>query len=96
MLSTVSEPPPMPSPLPPIAEDVPCPDHLTPYDDAHFATYMQLLDAEAAGASPADMARIVLGIDPAKEPARAARMLDSHLRRARWMTTQGCRHLLQR
>jgi hypothetical protein len=37
----------------------------------------------------------VLGIDPANEPARAKQALDSHLRRAHWMTEHGYRHLLQ-
>jgi hypothetical protein len=42
------------------------------------------------------MTRIVLGIDPVKEPVRARRALDSHLRRARWMTEHGYCDLLSR
>jgi hypothetical protein len=41
------------------------------------------------------MSCIVLGIDPTKEPVRAKSVLDSHLRRARWMTEHGYRHLLK-
>ena len=47
------------------------------------------------GASDAEMCRIILSIDAAKEPDRARRALASHLKRARWMTEHGYRHLLQ-
>jgi hypothetical protein len=96
MFSTACHELPMPSPTPPVCEDVPTPDHITPYDKAHFVTYLQLLDASTAGATEADMARLVLGIDPIQEPGRAARVLANHLARARWMTTQSYRHLLQK
>lgn len=87
----------MPSndPSPAIADEVPWSEKTTKYDEAHFITYLRLLDASAAGASDAEMCRIVLGIDAAKEPDRAKRALESHLRRARWMTEHGYRHLLQ-
>ena len=84
-----------PSRNPPIANEVPWSDHVTAYDREHFTVYLRLLDAAADGASPEEMSRIVLGIDPANEPARAKLALDSHLRRARWMTEHGYRHLLQ-
>ncbi len=80
---------------PPILDDVPWSDDLTDYDRDHFITYVRLLDAFDDGASDDDMCRIVLGIDPGKEPSRAKRALDSHLRRARWMTEHGYRQLLQ-
>ena len=76
-----------------ILDEVPWSDGLTDYDRKHFVVYLRLLDACTAGASDADMSRIVLGIDPTKEPARAKFALDSHLRRARWMTEHGYRHL---
>ncbi len=78
-----------------IADEVPWSDHVTAYDEAHFIVYVRLLDAEAAGASADEMARIVLGIDAASEPERAAKALASHLRRAHWMTEVGYRDLLQ-
>ena len=84
-----------PSPNPPIANEVPWSDHVTAYDREHFTVYLRLLDAAADGASAEEMSRIVLGIDPANEPARAKQALDSHLRRAGWMTEHGYRHLLQ-
>lgn len=83
------------APSPEIADDVPWADTVTPYDEAHFFVYMRLLDASAESASDEEMTRIVLGIDPKQEPERARRALDSHLRRARWMTEHGYRHLLR-
>jgi hypothetical protein len=79
---------------PDIADEVPWCDHVTPYDEAHFVVYLRLLDASKGGASEDEMLRIVLGIDPAKEPERARQALQSHLKRARWMTEMGYRDLL--
>ncbi len=79
----------------PVADEVPWSDSITPYDEAHLVVYLRLLDASADGASTNEMAQIVLGIDPAKEPQRAERAVDSHLRRARWMGRVGYRQLLR-
>ena len=79
----------------PIADEVPWSESITPYDEAHMVVYLRLLDASADGASPNEMAQIILGIDPAKEPQRAERAVDSHLRRARWMSRIGYRQLLR-
>jgi hypothetical protein len=75
--------------------EVPWSDGLTDCDRKHFVIYLRLLDACAAGASDSEMSSIVLGIDPTHEPTRAKSVLDSHLRRARWMTENGYRQLLQ-
>lgn len=83
-----------PSGEPPLADEPPVSDRVTHYDEQHAATYLRLLDAEAAGASPEEVARIVLGIDPEREPERARRVHRSHLARARWMTRHGYRDLL--
>ena len=80
---------------PVIADEVPWSETVTEYDEVHFVTYFQLLDAEKDGATQQEMARIVLGIDPAKEPERARKALESHLARARWMTEHGYRDLLK-
>ncbi len=80
---------------PEIADEVPWSEKITEYDEEHFVTYFQLLDAEKDGATQQEMARIVLGIDPAKEPERARKALESHLARARWMTEHGYRDLLK-
>ena len=68
---------------------------LTGYDERHLVTYLRLLDADADGADWQEVARIVLCIDPAREPTRARRAWESHLARAKWMTEHGYRHLLQ-
>ena len=78
-----------------IADEVPWSDGLTDYDHAHLAIYARLLDAHADGAAEDEIARIVLEIDPAREPDRAQRCLASHMKRARWMSEQGYRHLLR-
>jgi len=80
----------------PIADIAPTVDALTPYDEAQAITYLRLLDADAEGAPWQDVARIVLEIDPAKEPKRARLAHETHLARAKWMTTSGYRHLLAR
>lgn len=77
-----------------IADEVPWSESLTAYDHAHLVVYLRLLDASADGASPHEMAEVILGIDPISEPRRAGQAVDSHLRRARWMTKVGYRHLL--
>jgi hypothetical protein len=78
-----------------VATDVPSVDAITPYDEAHFEMYVRILDASEAGASLNEMAATILGIDPQAEPERAITAARSHLRRARWMTTHGYRHLLR-
>jgi len=79
---------------PPIETEVPWADALTDYDRAHLVTYLRVLDALADHADHDEMARIILGIDSLAEPARARAAIESHIRRARWMTEQGYRHLL--
>lgn len=80
---------------PPVADVAPDAETLTTYDQGHLVTYVRLLDAEAQGADWAEVASLVLHIDPASEPARARRAWESHLARARWMTEHGYRHLLR-
>jgi hypothetical protein len=78
-----------------MADEAPWSDDLTDYDHVHFTTYARLLDAAAAGADDNEIARIVLSIDPAAEPDRAKRCLASHMRRARWISEHGYKHLLR-
>ena len=80
---------------PPVADQAPEADNLTGYDHEHLVTYLRLLDADAEGADWAEVARIVLHIDPSREPERARRAFESHLTRAKWMTEQGYRDLLR-
>lgn len=79
---------------PTIVDEVPWSDGVTEYDQSHAVVYLRLLDAKAAGAGDDEMARVVLGIDPSREPARARKALASHVRRAEWMTEKGYRQLL--
>lgn len=79
---------------PHLAETPPIDDHVTPYDLDHGKIYLRLLDADAASADWREVAQIVLGLDPDDDPAHAQRVYDSHLARARWMTTTGYRDLL--
>jgi len=80
---------------PNVTDTAPTDGMLTPYDHERLITYLRLLDADAEGAHWQTIARIVLHIDPIREPVRARRAFDSHLARAKWMTEQGYRHLLQ-
>ncbi len=86
---------PKPSLDPQIANEPDVSDKLTDYDFTMLVVYVRLLDAEAAGADWRDVARIVLKIDPKKEPERAKHVHETHLARARWMTQVGYRHLLR-
>lgn len=77
-------------PLDPNVVDVaPSGPVLTPYDEEHVVTYIRLLQAEGQGADWQEVARIVLHIDPEREPDRAWTAYQSHLARAKWVTRQG-------
>lgn len=68
---------------------------LTDYDRKHLKLYIRLLDAETEGADWREAVTILFGLDPACDPARARRIHETHLTRARWMTEHGYRHLLR-
>lgn len=78
-----------------VADTAPSNSIVTVYDEDHLVTYLRLLDADAEGADWREVARIVLHLDPEREPARAKRAFDSHLARARWMMKHGYRLLLR-
>jgi hypothetical protein len=83
-------------PLDPDVDDTaPTDTALTVYDEQHIITYLRLLDADAVRADWRKVARIVLHIDPDREPDRARHAFDSHLARAKWMTEHGYRLLLR-
>lgn len=79
-----------------IADEAPWSDQINAYDEAQFRLYLRLLDAVEAKASNAEICKVLFDIDAEREPARAQRCLESHLRRARWMTEHGYRELLRR
>ncbi|MDQ7250530.1 hypothetical protein [Dongia sedimenti] len=78
-----------------LQQTAPTADALTPYDEAHFAIYLSLLHASGEGTSEAEMCRNILGVDLETEPDRAKSMLQSHLDRARWLSTDGRRRILE-
>ncbi len=80
---------------PTVADAAPTEERLTGYDEQHLVTYLRLLDAEAEAADWREVAQLVLRLDPARDPDHVRHVWESHLRRARWMTKSGYRHLLQ-
>jgi hypothetical protein len=80
---------------PDVADTAPSDSVLTVYDEEHIITYLRLPDANAEGADWKEVARIVLHIDPGREPARARNAFESHLARAIWMASHGYRQLLR-
>ncbi|MCK1440479.1 DUF2285 domain-containing protein [Bradyrhizobium sp. 15] len=85
----------MPPLEPEVAESAPDDPVLTSYDEKLLVTYWRLLDAAAAGADWREVSRIVLHIDPDREPTRARTAFDTHLARANWMADRGYRDLLR-
>lgn len=79
----------------PIADIAPTNTHIVDYDRAQGIVYLRLLDAEKEGATWEEAAKIILGIDPTREPERAKRAYDTHLARAKWMTKSGYKDLLR-
>ena len=80
---------------PDVADTAPSDAVLILYDEEHIITYLRMLDAHAVSADWKEVARIVLHLDPDREPDRARKAFDSHLARAKWMTEHGYRHLLR-
>ncbi|MCP3406184.1 DUF2285 domain-containing protein [Bradyrhizobium sp. CCGB01] len=78
-----------PSLDPDVADSAPNEPLLTAYDEQHVVTYMRLLQAEGEGADWREVARVVLHMDPEREPDRARSAYQSHLARAKWVTEQG-------
>ncbi|RXG87973.1 DUF2285 domain-containing protein [Bradyrhizobium zhanjiangense] len=74
---------------PDVADVAPSESAMTAYDEGHVVTYMRLLQAEGEGADWREVARVVLHMDPEREPDRARRSYQSHLARAKWVTEQG-------
>lgn len=78
---------------PDVADEAPQVEFITPYDEAHFVTYVRLLDAELDEADWREISRVVLHRNPDNDVERTRRCWESHLSRARWMTEQGYRYL---
>ena len=90
----------MPSPpldLDPDVSDVaPTDPDLTVYDEEHTVTYLRMLDADADNADWREVARVVLHINPAEQPDRARTAYETHLARAKWMSSYGYRLILRK
>lgn len=78
------------------ATRAPAEDRITAYDECHFVTYLRILDAAEENTDWREVVGVVFGLDAAIEPDRARLVHDSHLARARWMTEQGYKHLLDK
>jgi len=77
-------------------DDPPLDYNVTDYDRQHVSLYLRLLDAEAQRADWHDVVKVVFGLDPAANFARARHVYDGHLRRARFLAASGHRNLLSR
>lgn len=73
-------------------ELVPWSDTVTAYDMEHLFVYARLLDEAAKGASEAEMIRDVLELEPGTK--KAAKSLQQHLARAKWMRESGYAQML--
>jgi len=69
----------MPRLDPDVLDLAPTDPAVTAYDEENFFTYLRLLHAKAEGEDWREVARIVLHIDPNREPDRARVCYDSHL-----------------
>jgi hypothetical protein len=78
------------------SEQAPTDSHLTAYDRERLGSYLRLLDAEASRADWKEVAQVVLGGDPQKDPQGCKQMYESHLARARWISAQGFAELVWR
>ena len=65
-------------PTPEVSDEDPWSNRLTEYDDRRTETYIRLLDADSESMTKDDMARRSLGIDPAAQPERARKAVQSH------------------
>ena len=63
----------------------PCSDTVTAYDRRNIYIYGWLLEGDCAGVPDRDLAGSSFGSEAARAPARATRVVRSHLERARWL-----------
>src|SRR3546814_4844593 len=75
-------------------ESPPEDDAITTYDEAHFALYLELLDAESAGLTIGQMAKEAFNLDPNSEPVLSTAVVTNHLRREHWLHKDGARNFL--
>jgi hypothetical protein len=78
-------------------EDIaPSGDEIMNYDREHATLYLWLLGRQRCSQDWRTTVRVLFGIDPENEPARARSVYDSHLARATWLArTSHFDHLLR-
>lgn len=81
--------------IPRILDEPPASSGITDYDREHMKLYLRLHDSATSGADWREAVAVLFGLDPAVEPKRAQHVYDTHLARARWMTTDGYRLLVR-
>ena len=81
-------------PKPNFLDEPPIGDNVTDYDRQHARLYLRLLDAEAQRANWHEVVKVVFGLDPSADFARARRVYDNHLARARLVSASAHRDLL--
>ncbi|MCP4385828.1 MAG: DUF2285 domain-containing protein [Hyphomicrobiales bacterium] len=69
-------------------------DQITTYDRRCFKLYLMLLEADNAGQPWEKAYRIAFGMDPEEDKTRCQAQYNTHLKRARWMSTDGYSQLL--
>lgn len=74
-------------------DEAPTGSALTPYDRAHMALYLRLIDSWRDGADWREATRTLFGLDPDADPERCRRLHATHLARARWMSEHGYREV---
>jgi hypothetical protein len=67
---------------------------LTDYDRAHIRLYLRLIDAERAGAAPAEVIPVLFGAGNDPASPEALQQHRSHLDRARWLVAGGSLQLI--
>ena len=68
---------------PQVVDEVPWSDGISEFHNQHDETYIRLLHADKAGVGKDEMARLILGINPAQEPKRAYKLFTDHPRAER-------------
>ena len=81
---------------PVIADQAEWSEVITLYDRQHFLTYARLLSAEQDEVDWRKGVREILLRDPDQDPRLARICWESHLERARWITTEGVRQAVGR
>ncbi|MBP6013327.1 MAG: DUF2285 domain-containing protein [Alphaproteobacteria bacterium] len=79
-----------------LSEVAPKAPRITAYDEAHFQTYLRLLDAQAHNAPVGDLVAIIREAAPQMNASKARAALRSHLNRAIWLSKQGYRSGLRK